>query len=77
MPHHSPSMQSVRSYLAFAVSSNRCIAGNLISPVYEYCRTRSIACTPAQVDMLEDPKTVLERASRTDALRANLRRIEE
>ncbi|CAK0736000.1 hypothetical protein CVIRNUC_000675 [Coccomyxa viridis] len=30
-----------------------------------------------QVDMLEDPKTVLERASRTDALKANLKRIEE
>ena len=45
--------------------------------MYEDCRTRSIACTPAQVDMLEDPKTVLERASRTDALKANLKRIEE
>ena len=47
------------------------------TPVYEGSRTVLIACMPAQVDMLEDPKTVLERASRTDALRANLKRIEE
>ena len=78
VPHHSPTtLQSVRSYPVFAVIFNCRIAGNLLSPVYEGSRTRLIACTPAQVDMLEDPKTVLERASRTDALRANLKRIEE